>query len=154
MHRYMLKLSTISSSWYIDGWMNDLDFYIIPMLYHRDSNYFLSSLKKKHFFQNCIKLIQNYFLTDFNDFEKIKYWFLRWSWFESWLVKLFNLSYSTFVSFDITTNLHGYYFTNHLNSSSQKIFFFIFFFLKIAKLLFWLSNKKHWKIKILKNKIK
>ncbi len=60
---------TINSSCYIDGQMNYLDFYIIPMLYHRDSSDFLPNLKKKIFFQNCIKLIKNYFLTDFYDFK-------------------------------------------------------------------------------------
>jgi hypothetical protein len=29
-------------SWYLDGWMNDLDFYVNPVLYHRDSSDFFA----------------------------------------------------------------------------------------------------------------
>jgi hypothetical protein len=36
---------TINLSWYLAGWKNDLYFYVIPMLYHWDSNDFF-------FFQN------------------------------------------------------------------------------------------------------
>jgi hypothetical protein len=36
---------------------------------------FLPNLKK-NFFQNCIKLIENYFLTDFNDFIEKKYFYI------------------------------------------------------------------------------
>jgi hypothetical protein len=55
--------------------MNDLDFYVIPVLYHRDSSDFFAKPQKKIFFQNCIKLIENYFLTDFNDFKGQKIFF-------------------------------------------------------------------------------
>jgi hypothetical protein len=35
-------------SWYLDGWMNDLDFYAITVLYHSDSSdFFCQTLKKK-----------------------------------------------------------------------------------------------------------
>ncbi len=42
------KILTINSSCYIDGWINDLDFNFIPVLYHRaSSDYFAKPLKKK-----------------------------------------------------------------------------------------------------------
>jgi hypothetical protein len=34
-----------NSSWYPDGWINDLDVYVIPMLYHRDD--FIADLFKE-----------------------------------------------------------------------------------------------------------
>jgi hypothetical protein len=36
------KILTIYLSCHIDGWINDLDFYVIPMLYHRDSSDFFA----------------------------------------------------------------------------------------------------------------
>jgi hypothetical protein len=66
----MAKILTIDSSCHIEGWMNDLDFYVIPMLYHRDSLDFFMTIFKKIIFQNCIKLIKNDYLTVFYDFKK------------------------------------------------------------------------------------
>ena len=34
------KFFTINWSCYIDGWMNDFDFYVISMVYHKDSSDF------------------------------------------------------------------------------------------------------------------
>ncbi len=53
---------------YIDGWMNDLDFYVTSMMYHRDSSVFFVKPQKKQFFQNCIKLLIFDFLEKINDF--------------------------------------------------------------------------------------
>jgi hypothetical protein len=38
--RLSAKILTINSSWYLDGWMNDLDFYVILMLNHMVSSDF------------------------------------------------------------------------------------------------------------------
>ncbi len=81
MRRKMAQILTINSSMYIDGWMNDLDFYVIPMINHIDSSgFFAKTFKKKNFFQNCFKLIKNFFFTDFNEFigkVKIYVFFIR-----------------------------------------------------------------------------
>ncbi len=65
VHGVAAKRSVVNVlSMYLDGWMNDLDFNVIPQVV-RLKCFFFS-------FQNCIQLFKNYVLTLFNDFQKKK----------------------------------------------------------------------------------
>jgi hypothetical protein len=54
---------------YLNRWMNDMDFYVIPMLYHRDSSGFFAKLHQKKFSSktasNCLKTKFEHFLMVF-----------------------------------------------------------------------------------------
>ena len=72
------------------GWMNDLDFYLIPMLYHRDFGkwVFLPNLKKI-FFQKLHQIDQKLLFNSFyNNFKKRKKKILIF-FFQNWLKTTF-----------------------------------------------------------------